>query len=264
MTQLSAQRMTNMWMPMRTLTASVAADAVIYKGALCGFLGGYLYQWDTVEGLTHPCIAIPKTGTSVDNTGGSDGDLTCDVDFGYEKLLYPFGNDTGTPIAAAHIGGTAYGLDDQTVTADATGASPVGTPWVVSDGSGTSLRAGVYVELPPGALAAFIAAQAAANSALEEALANAPLMQTASATLVAGTATINTVITVAANSVVFAFPTGVITGSTNYAHCRELAASRVAGIAGVATVVIEALTNTGVLDSDAAGAIQVVILTPQA
>lgn len=260
MTALANQRVTGMNMPMRTLAAKVAADAVIWKGALCGFKGGYLYQWDAATGLTHPCIAIPNRGTSVDNTGGADGDLSCDVDFIETKLLYPFGNDTVAPVVQAQIGGTAYGLDDQTVTSDPTGASPVGTPWIISDGSGTNHRAGVYVELPAGSLAAFIATQAAAI----EAMATAPLMQVASATLVAGTVTVATVIVVAANSVVYAYPTATITGSTNYAHCRELAASRVNGIAGVGSVTIEALTNAGVLDSDAAGAIQIVILTPQA
>jgi hypothetical protein len=244
---------------MRTLKAKLAADAVIQKGALCGFLGGYLYAWDTVEGLSHPCIAIPARGTSVDNTGGNDGDLECDVDFGYEKLFYPFANDDGAPLTQADIGGTAYGLDDQTVTADPTGASPLGTPWVISDGSGTNLRAGVYVELPAGALAATIASLLASAASA----ANAPTMQAVNATLASGTITINTGITVAANSEVIAYPKGAITGSTNFGCVRELVASRVAGAPGVGTLVIEAVGNNGALDSDAAGAIRVVILTPQ-
>jgi hypothetical protein len=142
------------------------------------------------------------------------------------------------------------------VTADGTGGSAVGTPWIISTGGGTSLRAGVYIELAPGSLAA-LAAEAYAFAAA------APSMQTASATLVAGTATINTNVIITAESRVIANPTGVLTGTTNYAQCRELTASRVEGIAGVGSIVVEALTNTGVLDSDAAGAIHVIILTPQ-
>lgn len=254
MTAISTQRMTGLGLPKRTLTAAVAADEVIRKGALCGFKDGYLYAWGSVEGLAHPCIAILSTlQTEVDNTGGSDGDVTADIDFLVEKILYPFANDTGTPIAQAHIGGTAYGLDDQTVTADGEGKSAVGTPWIISTGGGTSLRAGVYVELNPGSLGGEALALAAA----------APAMQVLSATLASGTITISSGFSIAANSVVLANPVGAITGSTNYAQCRELVASRTTGADGVAEIVIEAITNAGVLDADAAGAIQVVILTPQ-
>lgn len=259
MSALTGQRVAGLWFPMRTLKAKLAADAVVQKGAVCGFLGGYLYAWDTVEGLSHPCIAIPARGTSVDNTGGADGDLECDVDFGYEKLLYPFANDDGSPLTQASIGGIAYGLDDQTVTADPTGASPLGTPWVISDGSGTNLRAGVYVELPAGALAATIASLLASAASA----ANAPTMQAVNATLASGIITISTGITVAANSEVIPLQIGAITGSTNFGSLRELKASRVNGAPGTGTVVIEAVGADGAKDVDAAGAIRVVILTPQ-
>jgi hypothetical protein len=256
-TAISTQRMTGLQYKLRTLRAAVAADQIIKKGALCGFLGGYLYAWDAIEGLAHPCLAILTTlQTEVDNTGGADGDETADVDFEVEKTLYPFANDDEAPLTQAHIGGTAYGLDDQTVTADGDGNSAVGTPWIISTGGGTSLRAGVYVELAAGALAALVGDAYALAAA-------APAMQEASATLVAGTATVNTGLTIATNSKVLAYPTGVITGSTNFAMVRELKASRVNGAPGVGTVIIEALTNTGVLDSDAAGAIDIVVLTPQ-
>ena len=256
MSALTAQRYTGLWLPMKTLSAKVAADVKIFKGANCGFLGGYLYPWDAVVGLAHPCIAIPNRGTSVDNTGGADGALSCDVEFPEEKILYPFGNDVSTPIAQAHIGGIAYGLDDQTVTASPTGASPLGTPWIISDGTGTNLRAGVYVELPAGALAAFIA-DLKADTLL------APGMQAVNATLASGTITIATGIVVASNSEVVPLQIGTITGSTNFGSLRELKASRVNGIAGVGTVVIEAVGADGAKDVDAAGAIRVVILTPQ-
>jgi hypothetical protein len=257
MTAIASQRMTGMMLPKRTLRAAVAADQIIRKGALCGFLGGYLYAWDAIEGLAHPCIAILDTlQTEVDNTGGADGDVTADVDFLVEKMLYPFANDTVAPLTQAHIGGTAYGLDDQTVTADGTGGSAVGTPWIISTGGGTSLRAGVYVELAPGSLAA-LAASAYAFAAA------APAMQAVNATLVAGTVTIAAGITVAANSEVIPLQIGAITGSTNFGSLRELKASRVNGAPGVGTVVIQAVGNDGALDVDAAGAIRVVILTPQ-
>lgn len=258
MTAIATQRMTGLKYTTRTLTAAVAADQIIRKGALCGFLGGYLYAWDAIEGLAHPCIAILSVlQTEVDNTGGSDGDVTADVDFLVEKTLYPFGNDDGgTPITQAQIGGTAYGLDDQTVTATATGNSAVGTPWIISAGGSTSLRAGVYVELAPSALAALVSESYTLAAA-------APAMQAVNATLVAGTVTIAAGITVAANSEVIPLLIGPLTGSTNFASLEELKASRVNGAPGVGTVVIEALNNSGALDVDAAGAIRVVILTPQ-
>lgn len=93
---------------------------------------------------------------------------------------------------------------------------------------------------------------------------SSPTIQEATVTLVAGTATINTVIVLGTTSRIICNPSGVITGSTNYAHCRELFASRVNGIAGVASAVIEALGNDGAKDTDAAGAVHLVILTPHA
>ncbi len=95
------------------------------------------------------------------------------------------------------------------------------------------------------------------------AAAGVPVMQAVTATLASGTITISTGIIVAANSEVIAYPRGAITGSTNFGCVRELVASRVAGVAGVGTVVIEAVGADGAKDTDAAGAIRVVILTPQ-
>lgn len=89
-----------------------------------------------------------------------------------------------------------------------------------------------------------------------------PYMQAVDATLASGTVTINTNIVVASTSEVIPLVIGAITGSTNFASLGELKASRVNGAAGVGTVVIQAYTTSGALDSDAAGAIRVVILTP--
>jgi hypothetical protein len=257
MTAIATQRMTGLKHTLRTLTADVAADEIIRKGALCGFKDGYLYAWDAVEGLAHPCIAILGTGeTEVDNTGGADGDLTADVEFLVEKTLYPFGNDETAPITQAHIGGTAYGLDNQTVTADPDGASPVGTPWLISTGGGTSLRAGVYVELSADALAMLLGDTHALAAA-------APAYQAGTATLVLGTIDVATGITVAANSRVIPLLIGDLTGSTNFASLRELKSARVVGAPGVGTIRLQAVTDAGILDADAAGAIDFVILTPQ-
>jgi hypothetical protein len=88
--------------------------------------------------------------------------------------------------------------------------------------------------------------------------------QVTTGTLVAGTATINTVITVAANSEVVPYPDGAITGSTNFGSLQELRASRVAGAPSTGTIVIQAIGADGLIDSDAAGAFHALIFTPHA
>jgi hypothetical protein len=92
---------------------------------------------------------------------------------------------------------------------------------------------------------------------------SAPAMQAVDATLASGSVTIATGITVASTSEVIPVLIGAITGSTNFASVGELKTSRVAGGPGTGTVVIQAYGANGALDADAAGAIRVIILTPQ-
>jgi hypothetical protein len=152
----------------RVIDAKLAADAVIYKGALCGFKAGYLVEWvagDTA--IEHPCIAIPELALVVDNTGGAAGDLSCPVDFQIEKVLYRFANDGGSAVAQAHIGGDAWGLDDQTVSSSTNGGtrSRVGTPWIVQATNARGYPVGVYVELEgPGADVAILDSLAAVTT----------------------------------------------------------------------------------------------------
>lgn len=87
-------------------------------------------------------------------------------------------------------------------------------------------------------------------------------LQAVNATLVAGTATIATGITVAADSEVVPVIIGALSGTTNFGGVGELKASRVAGAPGVGTVVIQAYGDDGAIDADAAGAIRVLIFTP--
>lgn len=152
--------MGSLWKVFRTLNAQVAAGEKIFKGAVCGFKGGYLYNWAEGDpGLSHPCLAIPdidsnESGTStnvVDNTLGDDGDLQCPVDFGREIHTYLLANDETAPITQAHIGGDAWGMDDQTVSASPGARSRLGTPWIVQGANAMSFRVGVYVELESGA-----------------------------------------------------------------------------------------------------------------
>jgi len=105
MTALTTQRMTGLYKTINTLDALLGAGAKVLKGALCGFKGGYLFQWTADADLQHPCIAIPEEGSVVDNTAGNDGDLACTIEFAREKTCYLFANDTGSPLVQANIGG---------------------------------------------------------------------------------------------------------------------------------------------------------------
>ena len=149
MTALATARMVTGATPLETLDAKLAANAVIYKGALCGFKAGYLVNWvDSDPDIKHPCIAIPELENVVDNTGGSAGDLMCPVKFIKPKHLYRFANDNASAIAQANIGGDAWGKDDQTVSASSASGtrSRVGTPWLVISTNTRGYPVGVYVE----------------------------------------------------------------------------------------------------------------------
>ena len=135
----------------RTLSVKVAADAVIYKGAKCGFKGGYLYPWGE-GGLSHPCTAMmpegkPVVGNVIDNTGGADGAVSIPVDFGKEKFLEFFDNDETHPVVQATVGGTCYGVDDHTVSSNSGDGDANGTPWIVQGDNQLGFTQGVFVEV---------------------------------------------------------------------------------------------------------------------
>lgn len=124
----------------------VAADAVIYPGAKVAMLNGLLQPVSETPGLKHFCTATNKT--TVDNTGGADGDLTCSVEFDDPKTLVFCKNDGTAPITSSDIGKDAYAVDDSgVVSADGDGRTRLGTPWVlVSSSDPLGQRPGVYVE----------------------------------------------------------------------------------------------------------------------
>lgn len=171
-------------------------------------------------------------------------------------------------LPAANVGGV------NGATVPAAGALTTGNVLQVSGASALSYGAvnlaggSNYVTgaLPGANMAAAVAGvSAGAVTAADQTWINStPSIQEATVTLASGTATINTVITLAANSRILCNPVGDITGSTDYAHCREKFASRVNGGAGVASAVIEALAANGTKDADAAGDVHLVILTPHA
>lgn len=109
-------------------TYDVAADAVIYKGALVVLDAGYLKPGFVDDAVT----AVGVAKESVDNTDGSNGDLTCRV----EKGVWLFDNSADADeITAADIGAVCYIVDDRTVakTSDTDARSAAGVVDQVDD-----------------------------------------------------------------------------------------------------------------------------------
>jgi hypothetical protein len=137
--------------PKKDFTLPVKADAIIYPGAKVAMKDGLLQPVAAALELKHFCTATNTT--TVDNTGGNDGDLTCNVEFDDPKTLVFCKNDGASPIVAGspsfHIGQDAYAVDDSgVVSADGTNRTRLGTPWlVVSSSDALGQRPGVYVEL---------------------------------------------------------------------------------------------------------------------
>ncbi len=141
---------------------------------------------------------------------------------------------------------------------DGTKMTVVGFRTAAANGGGAGAIVGLLASLTTTDKASVVAAVNEVRAVAIQAI----KVQAVDATLVSGTVTISTVVVVDADSEVVAFPKGVITGSTNFGCVRELIASRVTGIAGVANLVIEAVGADGAKDVDAAGAVRVLIFTP--
>ena len=95
----------------------LAANAVVFQGGIVlrNLADGFLVQGQTVTGHVAVGIAL----SSMDNTGGADGDMTLE----YRPGRFRFENSTGgDEITAANIGDLAWIVDDQTV-ARTTGGS---------------------------------------------------------------------------------------------------------------------------------------------
>lgn len=105
------------------LSIPVAADAVISKGDLVAVnSSGYLVVGSEVATL----IAVGRAEENVDNTGGSNGDLSCRV----KRGVFAYANSADTDeIAQADIFKTVYIVDGGTVakTDDDSGRSAAGT-----------------------------------------------------------------------------------------------------------------------------------------
>lgn len=233
------------------------AVAAINAGEIaCLNASGYLVPGSVATGL----LAVGIAKKSVDNSGGSAGDLTCPVMTSFDShggiRAFPLSNSAG---GAAVVQGSRVCW--------VAGPNSVR----VDDNGGTCSRAGkVHAFDDDGNVLVIFdmdddATDVSALDARVESLElGAITMQAVNATLASGTITINSGITVSAASEVMPVLIGAITGSTNFASLSELKASRVNGAPGVGTVVIRALGSDGALDADAAGAIRVLIFTPAA
>jgi len=107
----------------------VAASVKIYYGSIVVLNAtGYLAPGSTATGLQARGVAQEQ----VDNSAGADGDKTLDSEPG----IHYFANDGTDTITRAHIGGTAYIVDDQTVAS--------------TDGTGTRSAAGEIKDVDSG------------------------------------------------------------------------------------------------------------------
>lgn len=146
MTALAAKREIYPARVKKDFTVRVKGGVIIYPGAKVAMKSGLLQPIDESTGLKHFCTAT-NTAT-VDNSGGADGDLSCNIEFDDPKTLIYCQNDGTAPITSSDIGKDAYAVDDSgVVSADGDGRTRLGTPWIlVSSTDSLGQRPGVYVE----------------------------------------------------------------------------------------------------------------------
>jgi hypothetical protein len=136
---LTAERNT----PMRDgalLSCGVAGSTKIFAGALVALAAGFATKGAASVGL----VAMGRAEETVDNTDGSDGDLSIKIRPG----VFQFANSSSTDeITAASIGFPCFIVDDQTVAKTDGGATRSRAGIVVDVDA-----AGVWVEVGPGVL----------------------------------------------------------------------------------------------------------------
>lgn len=236
MTAAAAGSDPDTWVSPFTSTAyqgPVKSAAVIYRGAVVAKnTSGEWVPASADNSLI--CYGFPRLADADSITGTGSNEIV--VDTGCRVLAT-------SGLAQTDEGKVVYAVDDSTFsTSSSSGARPI-----------------------MGRLMKFISATSGAvavdpNYNEDK---RAPWMQTGTATLASGTATVSAGIVLSSTSEVIPIETVAITGSTNFASLRELKASRVTGNAGTASMVLEAVGADGAKDTDAAGAIRFIILTPQ-
>lgn len=109
----------------KTLNLPVKGGVKIYEGSLVALEEGLAIPGEKAEGL----IAAGRAEEYIDNTDGADGDVTIKVTRG----VFKFENDVTNPVTTAELLSNCYILDDETVTALATGASVAGKVIALDD-----------------------------------------------------------------------------------------------------------------------------------
>lgn len=106
----------------------LAASAKIFAGALVA-LNNSGYAIPAADAAN--ARVIGRAEETVDNTGGSAGDLSCKV----KRGIFAYKNDATNPCTIAHVGKKIYVKDDETVQS-ATGTNSVVAGYMVGfDGS---------------------------------------------------------------------------------------------------------------------------------
>lgn len=85
----------------------VKGGVKVWAGSMVCLNAGFLAPYTVATGL-HP---VGMAMATVDNTGGADGALSCDVREG--EFLWD--NSGGDPVAAADTGKLVFGADDHTI-----------------------------------------------------------------------------------------------------------------------------------------------------
>lgn len=91
-------------------TVKLAADAVIYMGAMVMKVAGYAVPAADAAGG----VVIGRADDFGDNTGGDDGDVSIRVREG----VFLWDNDATVPLTEADMDAICYVLDDHTVSKD--------------------------------------------------------------------------------------------------------------------------------------------------
>jgi len=104
------------------VTLPIAAGTEVINGTIaCVNANGYAVEGATATNLVY----MGRFESTVDNTDGADGDLAVNVRTpAADAFLWD--NDTANPVTQAMLGTKCYILDNQTVTANATGNSLAG------------------------------------------------------------------------------------------------------------------------------------------
>lgn len=209
-------------------------------GSVKAIKGG-LACCDLTSGYYKPAVAetdlriVGRFTETVDNTG-ANGAKSAEIDFFEERWLLLLNNDSGTPVTVADRESNCYALDDQTVTGDDDGNSVAGIVYDVTS-------EGVWVEVN----------QSPAG------VGGGASIQKGTATLVAGVATVDTTITLGANSVIL-LTRNTAAGTMAAGGYDAPDADRVTGGPGTAEFVIRARDDAGSAETSDTSTIDWVVI----